>query len=97
MMDRKFRGSILKGLWDGLDNVVFENCIRSADYISDKLVATVTRKRYKGKEKNIDLVIKIGKPNYAERNFIKNYLKVGGKFPVQHNKWDAKVFKKVPK
>lgn len=98
MMDRKFRGSVLNGLWDCLDDVVFGDCIRATDYTSDKLVETVTRKRYKGKEKNIDLVIKIGRPNYVERKFIKNYLKIGGKFPTHTNKPGAiKMFKKMSK
>lgn len=58
---------------------------QATKYVSDKLVITATRRTYDGKimRGNIEVVLKIGKPNYAERQFIKLLKKAGEPFPVK--------------
>jgi hypothetical protein len=60
---------------------------RATKYISEKEVVSVQRKSYKGKidksATSIDLIVKIGKPNYEERLFIKKLKKAGEPFPVK--------------
>lgn len=69
---------------------------KATKFVSDKFVITATRKAFKGKidkrSRSIDVVLKIGKPNYAERDFIKKCKKAGESFPVK--KIQLKFFKK---
>ena len=58
---------------------------RATLYESEKDVITATRRRFGGKfgTGNVDIVMKIGRPNYAEREFIKLCKKAGEPFPVK--------------
>lgn len=60
---------------------------RATKYLSSDLVVSAQRKSYGNKldrrGHNIDIVLKIGKPNYAERDFIKQCKKAGEPFPVK--------------
>ena len=60
---------------------------KATKYISDNFVINATRKVFGGKidkrSKSIDIVLKIGKPNYAEREFIKKCKLAGEPFPVK--------------
>lgn len=59
---------------------------KATKYLSDKLTIKATRKRYKGriyKSENVDMVFTVGKPNYLEREFIKDCKKAGEPFPVK--------------
>lgn len=60
---------------------------KATKYVSPDHVITATRKVYAGKidrrSKTIDVVLKIGKPNYAEREFIKKLKIVKEPFPVK--------------
>lgn len=59
---------------------------RATKYISEKFVISAQRKSFKGKIRkgeNIEIVMKIGKPNFAEREFIKQCKKAGEPFPVK--------------
>jgi hypothetical protein len=62
------------------------NVIKATKYISEKFVITATRKRYRGKilkGETIDIVLKIGRPNFAEREFIKLCKKAKESFPIK--------------
>lgn len=54
-------------------------------YWTEKLTTKVSRPKYKGKpsRRQIELVVTIGPPNYAERGFIKSCKKAGEPFPVR--------------
>lgn len=52
---------------------------RAAKFISPTLVVRATRRHRKASE----FVLKIGKPNYRERDFVKACKKAGEKFPVK--------------
>lgn len=58
---------------------------KATKYVSEKEVITATRRTYQGKilRENVDVVLKIGKPNYAEREYIKLLKKAGEPFPVK--------------
>jgi len=68
---------------------VIEACILSGarvatKYLSPKEIVRVSRRTFKNKfdKYSIELVVTIGKPNFAEREFIKKCIKVGEKFPL---------------
>ncbi len=61
---------------------------QATKYISDKQIIRATRttyKAYKGKPDrgNIEINLTIGKPNFAEREFIKKLKKAKEPFPVK--------------
>lgn len=57
---------------------------KATKYVSEKEVITATRigKKRKG-SRSIDIHLKIGKPNFLERKFIKDCKKAGVSFPVK--------------
>jgi len=69
---------------------------KATKFVAPDHVITATRKCYGGKidgrDKSIDIVLKIGKPNYAEREFIKKCKQAKEPFPVK--KIQLKFFKK---
>ena len=63
-----------------------KDIVRATKYVSENFVITATRKRYGGKilkRNNVDIVLKIGRPNFAEREFIKDCKKAGEPFPIK--------------
>lgn len=60
---------------------------RATKYVNPKHIVRATRKLTGGKidrrERNIEIVLTIGRPNYRERKFIKDCKKSGVKFPVR--------------
>ena len=58
---------------------------QATKYFSEQEVVRAVRRRYKGKIKKNDIYIifKIGKPNFAERKFIKLCKKSGEPFPIK--------------
>ena len=60
---------------------------KATKYLSDKEVVNATRKLVGGKidkrDRSIEILLKIGKPNYQEREFIKQCKKAGEPFPVK--------------
>lgn len=69
-------------------NAVVANGARSATkYLSDRLVVRATRRLYGGKilpkHYNTEVVITVGRPNYRERQFIKECKRAGESFPVR--------------
>lgn len=60
--------------------------VRATKYESEKQVVTATRRLYGGKVNkrgNIEILLKIGRPNYAERKFITMAKKAGEPFPIK--------------
>jgi hypothetical protein len=68
-----------------INAIVTTTAIKATSYLSEKLVINATRKRFNGKivKSNIEILLKIGNPNFAERKFIKLYKKAGEKFPIK--------------
>lgn len=53
-------------------------------YVSPRFTVKATRVfRPRGDERSVEMVLTMGRPNYAERQFIKDYRKAGEKFPVR--------------
>lgn len=55
-------------------------------YLSPTEVITATRRLVRGKvdrRRNIEIVLKLGRPNYDEREFIRNAKKAGEPFPIK--------------
>lgn len=77
---------IKKHIGQVIDCLIANDARKATKFISPKLVITATRKIFGGeidKRANIEVVIKIGKPNFAERDFIKQCKKAGEPFPVK--------------
>lgn len=57
---------------------------RATKYLSEKFVITATR-RHKpdGRANRVEVLVTIGAPNYAGREFVKACKKAGEKFPVK--------------
>ena len=55
-------------------------------FLSEKEIVRASRKVFKGKilSGNIEIILTIGKPNFAEREFIKLCKKAGEPFPVKN-------------
>lgn len=60
---------------------------KATKYYSDKDVATATRRCYGRKidrrDNRIEILFKIGRPNFDEREFIKKCKRAGEPFPVK--------------
>ena len=67
------------------DMILVGGAVRATKYISEKEVVTATRKRYGGKvlRGNAEIVFKVGKPNFKEREFIELCKKAGEPFPIK--------------
>lgn len=76
---------ISKAVAQVVESLVENKAHQAAKYISPTLVVRATRPLFKGKiqKGNISMVLTIGKPNYKQREFIKDCKKVGEPFPVK--------------
>ena len=81
--------TILKKLAETVGHLLENKAHKATTYLSEKLVVNVTHPIYgpKGKKRilrgsSVHLVVKIGKPNYAESEFIKKFKKKTGKIPT---------------
>lgn len=67
--------------------LLLTNSWKATKYISPKEVLRVTRRRYlrssKSFGRHVELVINVGRPNYAEKEFIKKLMKAKEPFPVK--------------
>lgn len=68
-------------------NAVGAGAYRATKYLSPKLTVKATRRfarrRIDRRNPNVDIVLCIGRPNYAERQFIELCRKAGEAFPVR--------------
>jgi hypothetical protein len=67
---------------------------KATKYLSPKLTVKASRQfRPDARQKNETFVLTIGKPNFAERAFIKTAIKAGEPFPIRRvllKQWPAK-------
>ena len=81
---------------DVVRTLMYENAYVATKYIDKNFIVRATRKLYKirskkngvarriiDKRSNAEILLTIGKPNYLEREFIKNCKKVGEPFPIK--------------
>lgn len=77
----------MKHVADVVAACIAANAHKATKYLSEREVVTATRRLFKGKiqhhRQNIDIVLKIGRPNYADRKFIKDCIAAGVSFPVR--------------
>lgn len=70
-----------------LEALIENKAHKATAYLSDKFVINMTCKLYNGKlllNKNHDeIILTLGRPNYEQREFIKQCKKVGESFPVK--------------
>lgn len=60
--------------------------IKATEYISPKFIVRATRKLFGkkiAKQHNIEITLTIGRPNYVEREFIKECQQVSEPFPIK--------------
>lgn len=83
-----------KSISDLTEIILEGGAIRATKYFSDKLIVRAVRRTYGGKivKGNTEIVLTIGRPNYAEREFIKKCKNAGEIFPVKkvQIKWAKK-------
>lgn len=74
-----------------IDALLGQKAIKATYYLSPKLIIRAVRKTYKNgtakrhilRSANTEVMLTIGKPNYREREFIKELRKAGEPFPVK--------------
>ena len=70
-----------------VDTLLKVGAYRATKYVSPKWVITATRRLCGGKilrrTRFVGVVLKLGAPNYREREFIKKLKKAGEPFPVK--------------
>jgi hypothetical protein len=67
-----------------VDQILTDRVRSAVKYVSPSHVVKATRKLYRGKiyKRQVDIVVTIGKPNYAEREFVKFCKTAQEPFPV---------------
>lgn len=74
------------GIWAATTTLMREGAIRATKYLSPKCVVSAQRVLFNRKMprvgSNTDIRLKVGRPNYAERKFIKDCIKAEVAFPV---------------
>ncbi len=75
-----------------IDTLLKTQSKKATCYVTPKFVVKATRRGGRRVDSTIEILLTIGKPNFAERDFIKKCKKVGEKFPVR--KIQLKEFKK---
>jgi hypothetical protein len=70
---------------DVVEIILGGGAIQATKYFSDILIVRARRRLFGGKitKGNVEIVLTIGKPNYAEREFIKLCKKAKEPFPVK--------------
>ena len=62
------------------------DAVKATKYLAPNHIVRATKKRYgyaRGPKENFEIILTIGKPNYAEREFVKVCKKAGEPFPVK--------------
>jgi hypothetical protein len=75
----------MRAIQEVVEIVLIHPQARSAvKYVDPKLVVKATRRtRHDKRDRHIELVLSVGRPNYAEREFVKMAKKAGEPFPVK--------------
>lgn len=71
-----------KSFSDIAEIILEGGAVKATKYFSPKSVIKGTRRMY-GNKKGNEILFTFGKPNYAERKFIKDCIKSGEKFPIR--------------
>ncbi len=69
-----------------IEPLILNKAIKSTKYINPNFVIKAKRKLFNGridKRGNIEIILTIGKPNFQERQFIKQAIKAGEPFPIR--------------
>lgn len=68
-----------------IDVILKGGAVQATKYFSDKLIVRARRRLYKGNiaRGNTEILVTIGKPNYAEREFIKKCKNAREPFPIK--------------
>lgn len=70
-----------------IESLLSFNVKRATKYLRPDFVISAQRKVWGGKpdfrDKSVEVVLKIGRPNFAEKEFIKQCKKAGEPFPVK--------------
>ena len=68
-----------------IGELLTKQAIKATQYISPKLIIRAVRKRYHRKilKGNIEISLTIGKPNWAEREFVKSCIDAKEPFPIK--------------
>lgn len=79
-----------------IETLISQNAQKATQFINEKLIIRATRKTYKNstltkkttrkfsrKGDNIEITLTIGKPNWAEKEFIKKCIKANEPFPIK--------------
>lgn len=79
--------------WQNVIEPLLSGKRRATQYLSPSLVIKAARRhKPRRNERTVEIVLTVGKPNYAEREFIKLAKKSGELFPVkrvQFKEWRA--------
>lgn len=76
--------TLQKKAGDAVVEALASNVRRATSFISPTFVVSVNRRHKPDKRaKSVELVVKIGKPNFREREFIKLCQKSGVAFPLR--------------
>lgn len=76
----------MKFVNDVVSALVKSNARKATKFVSDRMVVRAARRVYRGRKfdrRNIEVVLTVGRPNYAERKFIKVCKRAGERFPVR--------------
>lgn len=68
-----------------IQTLIETNAAQATKFISPKEIIRATRKAYNGRfnQRQIEIILTIGKPNYREREFIKDCKKAREIFPIR--------------
>ena len=76
----------LNAITDVIEVLLRTSSWKATKYLSDKQIVRATRRTHGRKfneRDNVEIVLTIGKPNFADREFLKTCKKVGEPFPVK--------------
>lgn len=74
---------ITRKSFSDLAEIILEGgAVKATKYFSPTEVIKATRRVY-GKKKGNEILFTFGKPNYAERKFIRDCKKIGEPFPIK--------------
>lgn len=79
---------ITRKAFSDLAEIILEGeAIQATKYFSESQVVTATRRLFGGKidkrDKRVEILFKVGSPNFKEREFMKRCKKTGVPFPVK--------------
>lgn len=80
-----------------VEAVLRTDAIRATKYLAPNQVVRATKRTFKftkGPRENVEVLLTLGRPNYVEREFVKDCKKAGEPFPVKKVQLKFKTPKK---